>query len=197
MSSCRNVSAKCGCNSSILLSCVLYTNWDICIYGSQNNCSRARAPSWKNVMVFVCNISLILLGSWCSGSLCRLGVLLFFCCFVLFFKFRMTVTKVHSKVSVTATLLFWALLHHPSQWKGLLTWIRVQDLTPVVKKKMLCWTDGFMCWSVYVDLFEKAIICHDHNQHKSNWNKLLQSLLKWKLTVTCLCNNNKKNHCAY
>lgn len=38
-----------------------------------------------------------------------------------------------------------------------------------------------LCWSIYIDLFEKGIICHDHDWQKSNWSKLLQR--KWKLTL--------------
>lgn len=144
MSSYRNVNAKCGCNTAVLLGCVLYTNWDICIYGSQNNCRRA--PSCKNVMVFVWNISLVLLGSWFSLQTRRF--------LIFFFKLRKTVGKVHSKVLFTATLLFWALLHHSSHWKALLAWIRMQDPTWV--KKMLCRTGAF--WCIYVSVYIYKLI---------------------------------------
>lgn len=36
-----------------------------------------------------------------------------------------------------------------------------------------------MCWSLYIYLFRKGIVCHDHNWKNSNWSKLLQK--KWKL----------------
>lgn len=59
--------------------------------------------------------------------------------------------KVHSKMFVTAILLFWAVLHHPSQWKGLLTWIRVQDPTLVIKRKCCARQMHFdLCVDLYI-----------------------------------------------
>lgn len=59
--------------------------------------------------------------------------------------------KVHSKIFVTAILLFWAVLHHPSQWKGSLTWIRVQDPTLVIKRKCCARQMHFdLCVDLYI-----------------------------------------------
>lgn len=53
---------------------------------------------------------------------------------------------------------------------------------------MLCWTDAFCLtyWSVYIDLFEKGIICHDQNWQKSSWSKLAKKMKTDIMSVSCL-----------
>lgn len=148
---------------------LLYTYWSICIYPLLKRC---------------CGICMQTTKSGCYRH--RLSVVLGFLTamvlsinsWILFYYFFLSLGKLVERCALRClllpTLLFWALLHHSSQWKVL---INLEcKIKPWVIFKKCCagqmYFDISICLSIHIDLINKGIIRSKQSWQKSTWSKL-------------------------